>query len=439
MSQPSPEPIANFEGLPWEHRLELVTQMMRDVSAVTNPNDMVRVYGKWVRSLQPVDRFIAISRRDVPQPWYRITRSGLWEEQGTAPNPWRERERLPLLDRGLLGELIYSSKPVIIDDISIADDDPAIDHLSGFRSLMAIPLFEDGVSVNMIVSLRRESGAFDRNQMPNRMWHANLFGRATKNLVLTQELTRAYEVVDRELNSVAEIQRSLLPTRLPEIPGLELAAHYQTSKQAGGDYYDFFPLDDGRLGILIADVSGHGTPAAVMMAVTHSIAHTRDAPPTPPCDLLNFVNRHLTQRYMNNGTFVTAFYGVYDPATRRLIYCSAGHNPPRVRRGCGTEIFSLDGNRNLPLGIMEDEIYVDAECQLQPGDTIVFYTDGITEARSRDDELFDTHRLDAIALECAEAHRSAQAMIDAINKAVNQFTDFAPAQDDRTLVIARIL
>src|SRR5205085_8839936 len=140
-----------------------------------------------------------------------------------------------------------------------------------------------------------------------------LFGRATHSLVLADQVKRAYDRLDRELQTVADIQRSLLPTTLPAIPTLDLATDYQTSTRAGGDYYDFFPLPDGQWGILIADVSGHGTPAAVIMAITHSIAHTSTDPKTPPSRLLAFVNDRLAAGYTENGNFITAFYGIYDP------------------------------------------------------------------------------------------------------------------------------
>ena len=115
---------------------------------------------------------------------------------------------------------------------------------------------------------------------------SSLFGRATHNLVLRNELKQTYDIVERELKVVADIQRSLLPQVLPKIPNLELAAYYRTSRWAGGDYYDFFPLPDGRWGILVADVSGHGTPAAVMMAICHSLAHSLPGPADPPSAML---------------------------------------------------------------------------------------------------------------------------------------------------------
>lgn len=429
------EPLEDFKHRPWSQRLDIITRMMREVSRMTNPEDMVDVYGTWVQAIQPVDRFVAISRRDLMRPYYRITRSGLWEEQGLDINPWKQKNLLPMFQDGILGEILYAEKPILLGDFNVSPSDPAYEHLAGCKSMYAVPQFENGVALNMIIGLKKEPNYFDPEEFPDRMWNTNLFGRATKNLVLSEELRKAYEMVDRELKVVADIQRSLLPTELPKVDGLDLAVHYQTSTQAGGDYYDFFELEDGRLGILIADVSGHGTPAAVMMAVTHSIAHTRDDPPTPPSDLLNFINKRLVARYTNNGTFVTAFYGIYNPKDRTIFYCNAGHNPPIVRRSDGTATLTLDQNRNLPLGIMAEEVYEDATAQLQAGDILTIYTDGITEARSPKDELFGAERLEDLLCSCAP---DARAIIETTVQKVNEWTDFAPATDDRTLLVGKL-
>src|SRR5205085_4508371 len=157
--------------------------------------------------------------------------------------------------------------------------------------------FDQGQGLNMVVLLRREPAGFDREQFPEVVWMSNLFGRATHSLVLSEEVKAAYEAVDYEMKVVADIQRSLLPARLPTIPNMGLAAHYQTSQRAGGDYYDVFQLPGGLWGLLIADVSGHGTPAAVLMAVTHCLVHTYCGPPMTPAELLGYVNRHLCARY----------------------------------------------------------------------------------------------------------------------------------------------
>jgi sigma-B regulation protein RsbU (phosphoserine phosphatase) len=430
-SNTTPGPTAGPGG--WRERLALIVDTMREMSRQTDPQAMVRAYGARVRRLLPTDRRISLSRRDLPAPKYRITRSSTWTEE---VNPWKEKDRLPILEGGILGELIYGDEPRLLNDFRVAADDPAAEYLAGQRSLLAIPMFDQGTALNMVVLLRQEPGAFDPEEFPQLVWMSNLFGRATHNLVLAEQLQQAYDAVDREMRVVADIQRSLLPARLPHIPTLDLAAFYQTASRAGGDYYDFFPLAHGRWGLLIADVSGHGTPAAVLMAVTHAIAHSHPGPSVPPGQLLAYVNRHLATRYTaQSDTFVTAFYGVYDPARRELTYARAGHNPPRLKR-CGDGApLSLDGVDGLPLGIFADEDYADVTLVLRPGDQVVFYTDGITEARNPAGELFDLRRLDEVLSGCPH---EANDLLEAVLRALEQFTAGRPADDDRTLLVARV-
>ncbi len=418
----------------WRHRLHVIIEMMREMSLQTNPQSMVRAYSQRIRQLMPANRYVALSRRGLEFPKYRITRSSLWKEEEI--NPWTQKDRLPLLEGGLLGELIYGDEPRIIDDLAVSPDDPAAEYLEGQLSLMAIPHYDRGVALNMVVLMRPEPGAFDREDFPEQVWISNLFGRATHNLVLAEELKHAYNIVDRELKVVADIQRSLLPKKMPVIRSLDLAAHYQTSQWAGGDYYDFFSLPDGRCGILIADVSGHGTPAAVMMAITHSIAHSYPGPLDPPAMVLRHVNEHLSARYTaDNETFVTAFYGIFDPSRRELTYASAGHNPPRLKRCEDSSVLSLDGVANLPLGLFPDQRYVQSNQALRPGDQIVFYTDGITEATNASGKMFGLARLDEALANC---HLTADGLIRAVLDALAEFTGGEPADDDRTLLVAKI-
>lgn len=428
--------VAPTSAAPWQLRLGQIVDLMREMSLQTDPQELVRTYATRLRTIMPTDRLISLSRRDLAPPWYRVTRFSDWK----APiNPWTEKGRLPVHSGGLLAELIYNDEPAIIDDLTpvLADDDPSYPYLEGMRSLLAIPNFDQGVALNMVVMLRKEPAAFERESLPERVWMSNLFGRTTHALVLMDEVKRAYETVDRELRVVADIQRSLLPTTLPEIPTLQLAAHYQTSRWAGGDYYDFFPLPDDQWGLLIADVSGHGTPAAVMMAITHSIAHAYPGHPTPPGDLLAHVNDHLTARYtVDNGTFVTAFYAIFDARTRRLTYACAGHNPPRLKRCATGELSSLDHVGGLPLGLFPGLRFEEATIALQPGDELVVYTDGITEAQNPLNELFGVERLDAAIESCT---LSAQGLVASIVEAVEQFTSGAPPNDDRTLLVGKVM
>ncbi len=214
-----------------EARLQHIVETVREMSLQTDPQTMVRAYGERMRELLPTDAFISLSRRGLEFPVYRITRSSRWEEN---INPWKQQERLPLLNGGLLSELIWGDRPVVMDDLRVARDDPAYEYLEGYRTLIAIPHFHEGTSLNMVIHLRHAPAAFDRETLPDMVLMSNLFGRATQNLVLSDELKRAYNALDRELKAVAEIQRSLLPPELPRVPGLEIASFYQTGAGRAG-------------------------------------------------------------------------------------------------------------------------------------------------------------------------------------------------------------
>ncbi|MBC7784772.1 MAG: serine/threonine-protein phosphatase [Burkholderiales bacterium] len=427
---------------PWQEELAIIDQTMRAISGVTDPESLVDIYWNGIGKLIPMHDYLALSRRNVEAPFYLITRSSRFT---VHHNPWTQRDLLPRLSGGLLGELAYANKPVFIDDLPqrLTADDPAHFYLQGFKSLIALPQYDDGQGLNVTAMLLKEGTQVDPQLIPMLHWQAGLFGRGTQNLVLRNQLESAMESLDRELQSVGEIQRSLLPSELPSIPGFEVATYYRTSARAGGDYYDFFPLADGEWGIFIADVSGHGTPAAVLMAITHAIAHSRPGTQTPPPDLLKHLNDRLVLSYARGGTFVTAFYAILNPARRTLTYARAGHNPPRLIRG--SQVISLEENGGLPLGILTDQCYGQATVQLEPGDLLVLYTDGITEAASPPStspgvspagrELFGTARLDALLVDCRPG--SATACIERIRAELADFSQNAPPTDDQTLIALR--
>jgi sigma-B regulation protein RsbU (phosphoserine phosphatase) len=424
---------------PWREELAIVDRTMRAISGVTDPEELVNVYWENIGELVNIEHYLAVSRRDVEPPAYIVTRSSRFTEEF---NPWTQRDRLPKLSGGVLGEIAHANKPVVIDDLParLAADDPGRFFLDGFQSLVALPQYDAGEGLNVTAMLFPPGDGIDPAVIPVLHWQAGLFGRGTQNLVLRNRLSAALAELDRELQTVGDIQRSLLPAELPAIPGFDVAAHYRTSARAGGDYYDFFPLPAGGWGLFIADVSGHGTPAAVLMAITHAIAHARPGTHAPPAALLQYLNDRLTSAYTRNGTFVTAFYAVLDPAARTLTYATAGHNPPRLVRG--DRVIPLDACGSLPLGILDGQAYGQATVALQPGDLLLLYTDGITEAPARAPspaaprEMFGTDRLDALLLTCGPGAPAA-ACVDNVRAAVAAFTADQPPTDDQTLIAIR--
>jgi sigma-B regulation protein RsbU (phosphoserine phosphatase) len=411
--------------------LEVVLDTVKTLSCTTDPREMVTIFTERLGSVIPRDHSVSITRRGLDAPRYRIARCSRWED---TPDPWDDLDRLLELEGGILGQLIFENEPVIVRVVKIGKDDPAYDILHDISSMLAIPNYDGGEALNMMILLGHEVNSFDPSTLPELVWTSNIFGRAVHNLRVGEELKRAYETIDAEVKVVSDLQCSLLPKALPDVPTLDLSVHYQTARQAGGDYYDFFPLSDGRLGILIADVSGHGPAAAVLMAITHSLFHTSTVPLDSPAETLRRANQQLFENYTSESrTFVTAFYGVYDPSSRNLTYCRAGHDPPRV---CGGDSFSvLDAGLGIPLGISDDAQYSEAKLTLNPGAKLVLYTDGITEAHGPGGELFGTGRLDTVL--CG-APPVASELVEAILTAVADFTENTPAHDDRTLVVASI-
>ncbi|MEX2139815.1 MAG: PP2C family protein-serine/threonine phosphatase [Pirellulales bacterium] len=422
---------------PWQEELAIIDRTMKAISGVTDPEELVEVYWTGIGELIAINDFVALSRRHVDPPFYLITRSSRFTEHF---NPWTERDRLPRMSGGLLGEIAYGNRPVIIDDLPshLSADDPARFYLDGFQSLIALPQYDGGEALNVTVFLLPPGEEINHSMIPMMHWQAGLFGRGTQNLVLRNQVSAALVALDRELQIVGAIQRSLLPRELPAIAGFELSAHYQTSARAGGDYYDFFPLDGGRWGLFIADVSGHGTPAAVLMAITHAIAHAQPGTHTPPAALLAYLNNQLARAYTRDGSFVTAFYAVLDPVERTLTYSRAGHNPPRLVRG--DKVLSLDGVGAFPLGIVDDQTFEQASLAVKPGDLLLLYTDGITEAiapsnGSNAGAMFGTDRLDDLLLACPAL--GTEECLGRIRAAVAEFCENTPPTDDQTLIAIR--
>lgn len=416
----------------WRDRLALSVDLVRELSRSSDPREMYQLFARRMGELLPVSRRLTVSRRGLSRPHYRVTRFSQWKEP-FGPVPPSDQRRVHA--GGLLAELLYRDEPRVIDDLVLDPGDPAAEYLAGQRSLLAIPHFEHGAAVSMLVLTREDPAGFPRDRVPDLVLMSNLFGRATQTLVLSQAVSDAFDAVDYELRTVADIQKSLLPVGTPAVPGLEVAVHYQTAKRAGGDYYDFFELPGGRLGVLVADASGHGAPAAVLMAMTHSMTHARPEPPLHPGELLTSLNTHLARRYTRpTGSFVTAFYAVFDPASGIVSYASAGQTPPRLLRGADGARLALNRAQRLPLGIKPDERYLEQTVALRPGDQVVFFTDGVVEAVNPDGDVFGADRIDDVL---AARPTSASNLLAAVLGSLRTFTADAVPADDRTLVVVR--
>lgn len=236
---------------------------------------------------------------------------------------------------------------------------------------------------------------------------------------------------EAELSQAREIQRSLLPSTLPEIDGVRVAARWQPAREVSGDYYDVLKLDDRRLALCVGDVVGKGMPAALLMSSLQASLKAVAAQTPSPAEVCSRV-RQVMLASLQGGTFVTFFYGVLDRGAGRVTYCNAGHNPPLLVRSDGT-IVRLDVGGPIFARIASDRPYQEASVMVGPGDRIVLFTDGVTEAMDAAGEMFDERRLEDLLLRTRAA--GADEIEQAVTAAVLEHARDG-LQDDLTLVVA---
>jgi sigma-B regulation protein RsbU (phosphoserine phosphatase) len=240
--------------------------------------------------------------------------------------------------------------------------------------------------------------------------------------------------LEQELGVARQIQLSFLPETCPVVPGWDLAACYQAAQLVGGDFYDFFELPGrpGRWGIVIADVADKGVPAALFMALSRTMIRTTALSGRSPAAALMRANE-LMLKDSQADLFVSAFYATLDIHSGRLTYANAGHNWPLWLHVASGEFQALAA-RGIVLGIFENIELEEREIEVTPGDLLIFYTDGVTEAMNAEGELFGEERLRA-AVTTAAPEASAQRVLEAVMDAINAFTGDTSQSDDFTLLV----
>ncbi|MBC7821369.1 MAG: SpoIIE family protein phosphatase [Planctomycetaceae bacterium] len=401
------------------------------MSRSTDPGELVRLFFDHIRQSVDVQRALVLSRAGLSAPQYRLVHNVNCIDSSASVVTMDE-----VRQGGLLAELLYLGEFQNIPNFSPDTCDPAFDLLQGGRSLMALPLFEKGSSVGIVVVLGSSPQPHNPADLCVLATITSMLGRAIETQKLADQLEVARAALDSELKAAADVQRWLLPS-LPKLDGIGIAASYRTARYSGGDYYDVGRLPDGRLGVLIADVSGKGEAAAVLMAVMRSIVHDEvDRTKTiGPAALLDYADsRLLALDLPERGRFITAFCGILDPVSGELVYSSAGHPAPRLLRVRDRTVISLDGANTFPLGLVDEpHTHTEETAVLMPGDLALFYSDGMTEALSFAGEFFGVERLDQILCNFPVPITS-DAAVEGIANAVARFEGDGTPADDQTLV-----
>ncbi len=285
------------------------------------------------------------------------------------------------------------------------------------------------------------NGAFDFATKPIDMDDLSLtIEKAIEQIKFVHESQKEHtqlESLKKDLTTARDIQQYILPQVFPAFPEdidkIDLYAMMEAAKDIGGDFYDFFRIDDDRIALVIADVCGKGIPAALFMAVSRTMIHSKGMQCDSAGECLTESNR-LLAAYSVDCMFLTVFYAIYNVKTGLLTYCNAGHNPPYLLRADGTTE-ELPRTRNMIVGAFDSIEYQEDTLQLEHGDTLVMFTDGVTEAMSSSQEEYGNERLEHLLSTLSD--KGSQQIVEAVKASVKDFAAGAEQSDDITMLVLK--
>ncbi|MDD3826025.1 MAG: SpoIIE family protein phosphatase [Anaerolineae bacterium] len=337
----------------------------------------------------------------------------------------------PDLAADLVRRVVATGQAEVENDVP---RDVVFDRSEGGLSLLCAPLKTEQRALGALLLVRDTTEPFSAGDL-------KLLNTVGMQVAPALEVARLYQVavekarMERELQMARQVQASLIPTRMPHVPGWELASDWRPALEVAGDFYDLVASEDGQLNLVIADVSGKGMPASLFMVFARSVLRASMEHSITPAEGLARANRLIVQE-ARAALFVTMFYARLNLQTGDLTYVNAGHNPPLLHRPATGEIVPLT-RTGMALGILDDTSYEQQSASLQPGDTLLFYTDGLTEAFDGNREQFGMERLREVVEK--RGGGSAAGLVSALEAAVDDFTRGAPASDDMTLLALKRL
>ncbi|GMV95163.1 MAG: hypothetical protein AMXMBFR82_49410 [Candidatus Hydrogenedentota bacterium] len=423
-----------------QERIAQLIEMFKTINTDPDPVRSISHYAGRMRQLYGEQGLISVSLRNVPPGHYRVMRFLNQKSSGIdgSHDIVFAGPDAPAVKGGIIGDLVQNEFPVVIRELSIPDDPVLGNRLAPYRMLVAVPVYDGDAALNWVIFLTVDPEGFTPFDIETRILQSNLMSGITNIKRTNQELVLATEWIHREVDEIALIQKDLLPGSMPHIPGLRLAASYRYFDRAGGDLYDVFPMGErpedasaasGTWGILIADVSGHGVASAVIVAMLSTLVAALAERTTDPGELLTRLNRFIAAKAIN-GNFVTAFLMTYDTANGSAAYACAGHNVP-LRRSTDGVVNPLPGTGGIPLGITGAARYETVPLDYRRGDTVLLYTDGVTESHAPSNDLFGEARLEAVL---AEAPGDPEEVIRAVSRALEQHQAGSTQSDDQALL-----
>ena len=415
------------------HEQAMLLELSNQLLIRHDPDELMRYLVQEVQTLMESDACTLILPDD--ESGYLSFRAAC----GWHTDPVAEGYRAPDNEISGPGLSMQTQQPIIVRDLQRGDPAPWMPswlRAERFRGHAVMPLIAEGNSIGALVIDSRVPRNLDEDQVRFFQLLANQAAIAIEKARLQQKELNQQRMLE-ELSVAQQIQLSLLPNELPDVPRWDFAAFYRPARQVGGDFYDFFDLPgkSSEWGIIIADVADKGVPSALYMALSRTVIRTTAMTGRSPASSLMRAS-DLIQKDSQSDLFLSAVYAKLDTDTGRLIFCNAGHNPAMLRRA-DTGIFEQLTTDGIILGAFEGIELEERRMDMNPGDLLVFYTDGVTEAINPDEQEFGVPRLRQVLSALADA--TAQEILEGVVNAVDAFAQDAPPFDDLTLVIVRWL
>ena len=430
-----PETIQTAVGLSVVDKLRMLLDITKTISRSLDLDEVLNLVMDTLDSLIPYDAagiYLVQCSRPIPEREGGPDDSCVFHTQAVRGYDIDDLQELGLkMGEGLIGHVALSGKPFV--SLDVRKEPRYINARGHTRSEMVAPIISNDEVIGVFDLESDELNAYSKDDLEILMLLASQVAIIIEKVMLHDQLIEKQRL-QTQLEVARQVQLELLPARDPELEGFDISAYNFPTEEVSGDYYDWVRIYDDQIAVVIADVSGKGVPAALLMAFLRASLRAATHIGYAPHISMSKVN-YLLWESIERNQFVTSFYGILDASNRTLAYSNAGHNPPLLIDVDGKAHFEERGG--VPLGMFRDSRYYEYYMTLEPGQVLVLYTDGATEARNPDLEEYGRDRLTEAVRRCR--HLGAREMVDFIHRDVLNWTDGLGADDDVTFFIIKAL
>ena len=430
-----PEAIQRAAGLSVVDKLRMLLDITKKISRSLDLTEVLNLVMETLDSLIPYDAAgIYLVKCSAPLAEWdgEVDETCVFHTEAVRGYDIADLEELRLkMGEGLIGHVALSGKPFISPDVR--KEPRYINARAHTRSEMVAPIISNNEVIGVFDLESDELNAYTKDDLDVLMMLSSQVAIIIEKVMLHEQAIEKQRL-ETQLEVARQVQLQLLPPRDPQLEGFDISAYNFPTEEVSGDYYDWTRLFEDQIGIVIADVAGKGVPAALLMAFLRASLRAASHIGYAPHISMSKVN-YLLWESIERNQFVTAFYGILDATNRTLAYSNAGHNPPLLMDKDGSVRFEERGG--VPLGMFRDSRYYEYFATIDPGEVLVLYTDGVTEAENPALEEYGRDRLVDAVRRCR--HLGAREMIDFIHREVTEWTDGRGATDDVTFFIIKAL